>query len=64
MTTHEWCIKYNFAALLNLYVSLKKNYLIANHSKFITKELSKKIMQSFKLLNKFFGDKTDEARAK
>ena len=39
--------------ILNLYAPLKKKYLRANHSKFISKELSKDIMLRSKLRNKF-----------
>ena len=48
---------------LNLCAPLKK-YLRANHSKFISKELSKGIMLRSKLRNKFLKDKTNEARIK
>ena len=50
--------------ILNLRALLKKRYLRANHSKFISKELSKEIMLRSKLCNKFLKDKTDEARTK
>ena len=50
--------------ILNLCATLKKKYLRANHSKFISKELSKEIMLSSKLRDKFHKNKTDEARAK
>ena len=53
-----------FIDILNLHATLKKKYLRANHSKFISKELSKEIMLRSKLSNKFFKDKTDEARTK
>ena len=36
----------------------------ANHSKFISRELSKEIMLRSKLRNKFVKDKIDEARTK
>ena len=42
-----------FIDILNLYAPLKKKYLRANHSKFISKELSKDIMLRSKLRNKF-----------
>ena len=53
-----------FINILNLHAPLKKKYLRANHSKFISKELSKEIMLRSKLRNKFLKDETDEARAK
>ena len=53
-----------FIDILNLHAPLKKKYLRANHSKFISKELSKEIMLRSKLRNKFLKDKTDEARTK
>ena len=49
-----------FIDILNLHAPLKKKYLRANHSKFISKELSKEIMLRSKLRNKFLKDKTDE----
>ena len=53
-----------FIDILNLHAPLKNKYLRANHSKFISKELSKEIMLRSKLRNKFLKDKTDEARTK
>ena len=53
-----------FIGILNLHAPLKKKYLRAKHSKFISKELSKEIMLRSKLRNKFLKDKTDEARTK
>ena len=38
---------------LNLYDPLKTNYLLANHSSFISKDLSKAIMHRPKLRNQF-----------
>ena len=38
---------------------LKKKYLIANHSKFATKELSKVIMLRPKLRKRFLRDRTE-----
>ena len=52
-----------FIYILNLHAPLKK-YLSTNHSKFISKELSKEIMLRSKLRNKFLKDKPDEARTK
>ena len=53
-----------FIDIVNLHAPLKKKYLRDNHSKFSSKELSKKIMLRSKLRNKFLKDKTDEARTK
>ena len=53
-----------FIDILNLHAPLKKKYLRANNSKFISKELSKEIMLWSKLRNKFLKDKTDEARTR
>ena len=47
---------------LNKHAPLKKMYLIANHSKFITKELSKEIMKRSKLTNCYLKSKTETAR--
>ena len=49
---------------LNLYAPLKKKYMTANHSRFISKELSKEIMLRYRLRNKFPRDNTNEARTK
>ena len=43
---------------------MKKKYLRANHSKFISRELRKEIMLRSKLRDKFLKDKTNEARTK
>ena len=45
-----------FIDILNLHAPLKK-YLRANHSKFLSKELSKEIILRSKLRNKFLKDK-------
>ena len=50
--------------LLNQISPLKTKFLRANHSKFVTKEVSKAIMLRTKLRNKFFKKKTLESRAK
>ena len=50
--------------LLNKITPLKTKFLRANHSKFVTKELSKAIMLRTKLRNKFLMKKTLESRAK
>ena len=52
-----------FIDTLNLYGPLKKD-LRANHSKFLSKELSKEIMLRLKLHNKFVKDKTNQVRTK
>ena len=49
---------------LNKHAPLKRKYLRANHSKFITKELSKAIMQRSKLRNFFLKVRSDEKRIK
>ena len=43
---------------------LKKKYLRASHSKFVTKELSIAIMLRSKLRKRFLKDKTEESRCK
>ena len=53
-----------FIDILNLHAPLKKKYLRANHSKFISKELSKEIMLRSKIGNKLLKGKIDEARTK
>ena len=53
-----------FIDILNLHAPLKKKYLRANHSKLISKELSKEIMLRSKLRNKFLKEKTYAARTK
>ena len=50
--------------LLNKITPLKTKFLRANHSKFVTKEVSKAIMLRTKLRNKFLKKKTLESRAK
>ena len=47
---------------LNKYAPLKRKYLRANHSNFITKELSKAIMQRSKLRNLYLKVRSDENR--
>ena len=46
------------------FASLKKEYIRANHSKFVTKELSKAIMLRSKLRNQFLKTKTQESKMK
>ena len=53
-----------FMELLNKIAPLKTKFLRANHFKFVTKEVSKAIMRSTKLRNKFLKKKTLESRAK
>ena len=43
---------------------LRKKYLRANHSKFVTKELSKSIMLRSKLRKRFLKDRRKESRSK
>ena len=47
---------------LNKHAPLKRKYLRANHSNFITKELSKAIMQRSKLRNLYLKIRSDEKR--
>ena len=47
---------------LNKHAPLKRKYLRANHSNFITKELSKAIMQRSKLRNLYLKVRSDENR--
>ena len=46
--------------LLNKFSPLKKKYIRANYSKFLTKELSKTIMLRSKLRNQFLKTKYQE----
>ena len=57
-------LKICFMELLNKIVPLKTKFLRANHSKFVTKEVSKAIMLRTKLRNEFSKKKTLESRAK
>ena len=57
-------LKMCFMKLLNKIAPLKTKFLRANHSKFVTKEVSKAIMLRTKLRNKFLKKKTLESRAK
>ena len=54
--------KENFLSILNKVAPVKKKYLRANHSKFITKELRKAIMHRTKLRNIFLRNKTESSR--
>ena len=53
-----------FMEVLDKFASLKKKYIKANHSKFVTKELSKAIMLRSKLRNQFLKTKTQESKLK
>ena len=53
-----------FMEILDKFAPLKKNYIRANHSKFVTKELSKAIMLRSKLRNQFLKTKTQESKLK
>ena len=57
-------LKIIFMELLNKIAPLKTKFLRANHSKFVTKEVSKAIMLRTKLRNKFLKKNTLESRAK
>ena len=57
-------LKIFFMELLNKIAPLKTKFLIANHSKVVTKEVSKAVMLRTKLRNKFLKKKTLESRAK
>ena len=50
--------------LLSKFVHLKWEYLRANHSKFMTKKLSKAIMLRTRFRHQFLKMKTPEAKAK
>ena len=53
-----------FMDLLNKFAALKCKYLRANHSKFMTKELSKTIMLRTRFRHQFLKMKMPEAKAK
>ena len=53
-----------FMEILDKFAPLKKKYIRANHSKFVTKELSKAIMLRSKLRNQFLKTKTQESKLK
>ena len=48
--------------VLNKFAPLKKKYLRANHSRFVSKELNKAIMQRSRLRNAYLKDKTKAVR--
>ena len=53
-----------FIEILNKFVTLKKKFIRPNHSKFVTKELSKAIMLRSKLRNQFLKTKSQESKMK
>ena len=53
-----------FLKVLNKHALIKMKYLRANHSPFVTKELSKAIMLRSKLRNQYLKCKSEEARAR
>ena len=53
-----------FKSVFEKHAPLKKKYLRANHSKLVTKELSKEIMLRSKLRKRFFKDRTEESTCK
>ena len=57
-------LKICFMELLNKIAPLKTKFLRANHSKFVKKDVSKAIMLTTILINKFLKKKTLESRAK
>ena len=57
-------LKIIFTELLNKVSPLKTEYLRANYSKCMTKELSKAIMLKAKLRNQFLKKGTSEAKLK
>ena len=57
-------LKKYFMELLHKFAPLKAKFLRANHSKFVTKGISKAIMLRTKLRNQFLKKRTLEARTK
>ena len=53
-----------FMEISNKFAPLKKKYIRSNHSKFVTKELSKAIVLRSKLRNQFLKTKTQESKMK
>ena len=51
-----------FLNVLNKFALLKKKYLRGNHSRFVSKELNKAIMERSRLRNEYLKDKTRAAR--
>ena len=60
----DFKLQETFMDLLNKFAPLKCKYLRANHSKFMTKELSKAIMLRTRFRHQFLKMKTPEAKAK
>ena len=56
--------KDDFLEILHRYAPVKRKYLRANHSGFITKELSKAIMLRSKTRNRYLKTKTEEDKIK
>ena len=50
--------------ILDKFAPLRKKYIRANHSKFVTKEFSKAIMLRSKLRNQFLETKTQDSKIK
>ena len=55
-------IRKTFMEFLDKFAPLKKKYIRANHSSFVTKELSKAIMLRSKLRNQFLKTRTQEPK--
>ena len=53
-----------FIEILDKFAPLQKKYIRANHSKFVTKELSRAIMLRSKLRNQFLKTKSQESKMK
>ena len=53
-----------FIEILDKFAPLQKKYIRANHSKFVTKELSKAIMLRSKLRNQLLKTKSQESKMK
>lgn len=57
-------IRKNFMKIFDKFTTLKKKYIIANHSRFVTEERSKVIMLTSKLRCQFLKTKTQEPKMK
>ena len=55
--------KMTFLNVLNMFVPLKKKYARTNHSRFVNKEVNKKVMQRSRLHNKYLLIKNKEMGA-
>ena len=64
ITTFFEELQETFMDLLNKFTPLKRKYLRANHSKFMTKVLSKALMLRTRFRHQFLKMKTPEAKAK